>query len=229
MKRQTWTAEDLAALRQLYPDHTAAHVAKKLGRATASVYYKATALGLAKSEAFKASDQSGRIQRGKQHPRMVASQFQPGLVPWNKGVPGSTGTHPNCQRTQFRKGEMCGAAQHNYVPIGSLRVTKDGILERKVTDDPSLAPARRWTPVARLVWEAEHGPISPRHLVVFRPGMRTTDPALITTSRLECISMAENARRNHPANRSPELAKLVQLKGAITRQVNRIKQQEATQ
>ncbi|KYZ79032.1 hypothetical protein PTBPS01_03975 [Burkholderia pseudomallei] len=44
----------------------------------------------------------------------------------------------------------------------------------------------------------------------------------ITLDRVECISMAENARRNHPRSKSPELAKLVQLKGAITRQVNRI-------
>ncbi|WP_237736750.1 hypothetical protein [Delftia acidovorans] len=57
---------------------------------------------------------------------------------------------------------------------------------------------------------------------MFRPGHRTTQEAAITADRLECISRAENARRNHPARKSPELAKLVQLKGAITRQVNRI-------
>jgi hypothetical protein len=44
----------------------------------------------------------------------------------------------------------------------------------------------------------------------------------ITADKLECISRAQHAHRNHPRNKSPELAKLAQLKGAITRQVNRI-------
>ena len=117
---------------------------------------------------------------------------------------------------------MSGAAQHNYVPIGSLRINADGHLERKVTDNPALYPARRWEPVYRHVWEAANGPIPEGHLVIFRPGMKTTKEEEITVDRLECITRAENARRNHPRTRSPELARLVQLKGAITRQVNRI-------
>jgi hypothetical protein len=58
--------------------------------------------------------------------------------------------------------------------------------------------------------------------VLFKPGMKTTVAEEITAERLECISRADNGRRNHPANRDPELFKLIQLKGAISRQVNRI-------
>lgn len=209
-------------LRRTYPHHTATAIGHLLGRAQSSVYQKATTLGLRKSPEFLASQKSGRIQTGQQHPNIVANRFKPGQQPWNKGVKGSTGTHPNCKVNHFKPGEMAGAAQHNYVPIGSLRTTRDGILERKVTDDPSIYPARRWVPVARLVWEAAHGPIPTGHIVVFKPGLKTADPALITTDRLECITRADNGRRNHPKNKSPELAKLYQLKGAITRQVNRI-------
>lgn len=220
MNRQPWTEPQLAVLRQFYPDLPAANLAQVLSRPVSSVYQMAAKLGLRKSEAFNQSDASGRTQRGKTNPGMQATQFKPGTTPWNKGKKGSTGLHPNCRATQFtsRKPEQ----SRNYQPIGSLRVTKDGILERKVTDDRNLVPARRWTPVARLVWEAAHGRVPPKHIVVFKPGMRTTDPALITLDRTECISRAENARRNHPRNKHPELARLVQLKGAITRQVNRI-------
>ena len=165
---------------------------------------------------------SGRIQRGKQHPSMIASQFQPGQESWNKGKKGLTGVQEACKATQFKKGEMTGAAQHNYLPIGSYRITRDGYLERKFTDDPSLFPARRWMGVHRLVWQAANGPIPAGHIITFRAGQRTAVLELITADRLECISRAEHARRNHPRNTSPELAKLVQLKGAITRQVNRI-------
>jgi hypothetical protein len=151
---------------------------------------------------------------------MVATQFQPGAVPWNKGVPGSTGHHENTRATQFKARRPEDA--RNYLPIGSLRVTRDGLLERKMTDNREIVPARRWAAVHRLVWEAANGPVPEGHIIVFRPGQRTTQEAEITIGRLECISRAENARRNHPARKSPELAKLVQLKGAITRQVNRI-------
>lgn len=222
MNGKAWTAPEKDLLRKLYPDATGQAVAEALGRPLRSVYGMANALGLQKSDAFKASDLSGRVRRGRQHPSMVASQIKPGAVPWNKGVSGSTGMHPNCRATQFKKGAMAGAAQHNYVPIGSLRVSKDGYLERKLNDDPNVYPARRWVAVHRTVWEAAHGPIPPGHIVVFRPGMKTTVLELVTAERLECISRAENARRNHPRTKSPELAALVQLKGAITRQVNRI-------
>ncbi|RYF07985.1 MAG: HNH endonuclease [Comamonadaceae bacterium] len=219
--RKPWTPHQLKLLRELYPDHTAASVSLVLGRETGSVYRKANELGLSKSEAFQQSTASGRIRRGRTDPRMVATQIKPGAEPWNKGVKGSTGLHENSKRTQFKKGRAASESR-NYVPIGSLRISKDGYLERKVTDDPALAPTRRWTAVHRLVWQATNGAIPPGHIVVFRTGKKTTVLEDVTADRLECITRAENAQRNHPRNRSPELAKLVQLKGAITRQVNRI-------
>lgn len=226
MSKRQWAPTELDMLRRAYPDTVTAVLANALGRPIKSVYQKARELGISKSEGFMSSQASGRLQRGGQTPAMVANQFKPGQQPWNKGVPGATGLHPNCRRTQFKKGEMAGAAQHNYVPIGSHRINADGHLERKMTDDPSIYPARRWTPVYRLVWEAAHGPIPDGHIVTFKPGMKTRALEKITLDRLECITRAENARRNHPAQRDPELAKLVQLKGAITRQVNRIKKQQ---
>ena len=218
--RQHWTPAELRVLRALYPDLMAETVAKELQRPVHAIYAKANALGLRKSAEFLASDRSRRIQRGHHSPAMVASRFQKGLIPWNKGLKGIC--HEGSKATQFKKGEMSGAAQHNYVPIGTLRLSKDGYLERKVTDDPALVPARRWVAVHRLVWQQEHGPIPTGHIVAFRPGMKTAVVDQITPERLECISRAENAKRNHPRSKSPELARLVQLKGAITRQVNRI-------
>lgn len=219
--RQPWTPAELAVLRQFYPDLRCADVAQVLGRPVGSVYQMAAKLGLSKSEAFNQSDASGRTRRGKTNPAMVATQFKPGLEPWNKGKKGSVGHHPNCRAHQFKKGRPAHESR-NYQPIGSLRINADGHLERKVTDDPALVPVRRWAPVYRLVWEAAHGPIPDGHIVVFKPGQKTAVLEEITIDRLECITRAENARRNHPANKSPELFKLYQLKGVITRQVNRI-------
>jgi hypothetical protein len=222
--RRRWTPDEETLLRSMYPECHTGDVAAWIGRTVSQCYQHAAALGLRKSAEYLASDTACRIQRGKRDPRLAVGQFKPGFTPWNKGRDGretGTGHHPNSRRTQFRVGRKPEEAR-NYRPIGSLRINADGILERKVSDDPSIVPARRWVSVARLVWEEAHGPIPAGHLVRFKPGMATAKVEELTLERLECITRAEHARLNHPRNHSPELAKLVQLKGAITRQVNRI-------
>jgi len=98
---------------------------------------------------------------------------------------------------RFKKGEKHGAAQHNYVPIGTHRVTEDGYIERKVTDDPNLVPARRWVPVHRIVWEEAHGPIPEGHAIVFLDG----DPQNIALDNLRCVHRGVLARLNQRHNR----------------------------
>lgn len=219
--RRAWTADEVEQLRRDYPDHPAQLVADALGRSVRAVYGKAKGLGLEKSEAFKASDLSGRTQRGQMHPAMKATRFKPGQKPWNKGVKGSTGTQEACRATQFkpRSPEECP----NYRPIGSLRLNRNsgGYIERKVSDDRSIAPARRWEAEHRLVWIAAHGPVPEGHIVVFKPGQHTLDPERITLDRLECISRSENLKRNSVHRYPPELRRLVQLRGALQRQINR--------
>lgn len=212
-----WTPAELAQLQAQYPHQITRDIAQAMGIELRLVYAQANRMGLRKSAAFAASSKSGRLLKGGKLGQ--AHQFQPGQQPWNKGTSYMPGGR--CAETQFKKGRKPEESR-NYVPIGTLRISKDGYLERKITDDPSLWPARRWVAVHRLVWEAAHGPIPRGHIVVFKRGQRTAVEADITPDRLDCISRAEHARRNHPRSYSPELAKLVQLKGAITRQVNRI-------
>ena len=107
------------------------------------------------------------------------------------------------------------------MPIGTTRGKPDGYLYRKVTDDLSLAKNRRWTPVHRLVWEAEHGSVPEGHTVAFKPGRKTTEIALITVDALELLSRAELMQRNHYQRYPKEVAQLIQLKGALSRQINK--------
>lgn len=216
-----WTSAQIQALRALYPDLKADTVAREIGRTTRSVHQKAKQLGIGKSEAFKASFASGRIQAANTDPRMVATRFKPGLAPWNKGKPGATGLHENCRPTQFKPGQK----PHTTQPVGSYRINSNKRikrLERKMNENPGPNNVR-WIPVSRLVWERHHGPVPDGHIVIFKEArLATVILEEITIDKLICISRAENARRNHPANKSPEYGRLVQLKGAITRQVNRI-------
>ena len=102
------------------------------------------------------------------------------FVPGQPKVPGSGAKGPN--RTTFKKGRPASEAS-NYLPIGSTRISKDGYIERKVTDDPSLVPARRWVGEHRLVWEAENGPVPEGHAIVFLDG----DITNVDISNLRCV------------------------------------------
>lgn len=218
MKRTQWTAAEIAVLRTLYADHQTAEIARRLERPIGAVYQKANGLGLKKSTTFLVSEASGRMNSATKNPAMIASRFKPGHKTWNAGMTGWQA--PGVEHTQFKPGNR----PHTWVPVGTYRLNHDGQLEQKVGEAKG-SPGLRWHSVARLVWEAANGPMPKGHIVIFRPGQRTAVLELITLDRLECISRAEHARRNHARNISPELAKLVQLKGCIARQVNRITQE----
>ncbi len=74
----------------------------------------------------------------------------------------------------------------------------------------------------RLVWIAANGPVPEGHIVVFKPGRRTTELKEITPDAVELITRVENMRRNTVHAKYPrELARLVQLRGVLSRQINR--------
>lgn len=195
---KAWSASEVDELRRLYPTERTQRVAEIMGRSIASIQMQAFDLGLSK------------VVR---HERFVQ-----GMTPWNKGTSYQAGGRST--ETRFKKGSRTGAALHNYRPIGSLLLNKEGSLMRKVSETGQRR--KDWRSVASIVWESAHGPIPEGCIVVFRKGMKTIVEAEVTLDRLECITRAENAHRNHPRNHDPELGRLVQLKGAINRQVNRI-------
>lgn len=87
---------------------------------------------------------------------------------------------------------------------------------RKLIDDPSIFPVKRWRPVHVIVWEAAHGTVPDGHIVILRPGMKTFVAADITADRLEVAIMAENMRRNTFHNRyTPEVKELIHLRRAL--------------
>jgi hypothetical protein len=213
--RRPWTPDELAFLRAHYPDRATAWIAEQLGRPAGSIYQQAAIQGLHKSRAFMASEASGRMQREDHRGRDW--QFQPGQTPWNKGSHYVAGGRS--AETRFKPGRPAHEAR-NYKPIGSLRITRDGILERKVTDDPAVYPARRWVAVHRLVWIAAHGPIPPGHIVVFKAGRKTTDPAHIALDDVELITLAENMRRNTVHNLPAPIKEVVDLKRNLVRRIS---------
>lgn len=197
-----WSAEDVRLLRKLYPHNSNKFLADYFGRDYRSIKNKAVRLGLAKSPDYMVS---------------MPGCFKPGHESWNKGM---KGLDIGGKETRFKPGRKPSESR-NYVPIGSLRITKDGYLEQKVSDDTSVYPARRWTFVHRLVWAKENGQIPAGHIVTFKPGMKTNVLEEITADRLECISLAENMSRNTLHRYPKEITDVIRLRGVLNRHINK--------
>lgn len=216
--RRRWTPEEDALLRAQYADTRTADLAEQLGRSVVTVYSRAYALGLEKSEAFRTSPASGRMRSADA--RGEATRYTKGVASPNKGLRRPGYTRGEMQRTQFKKGRHASEA-YNYLPIGATRVRTDGLLEQKVTDDPTVYPAKRWRFVHRLVWEAAHGPVPAGMRIAFKPGMRTNVREEITLDRLELVTQAELMQRNTIHNLPAPIVEALYLVGAVRRHINR--------
>lgn len=219
--KRRWSPEEDALLRTLYPDTDTALLAQQMGRSYGSVVQHAVQTGLHKSAAYLARAKAARIQRLETHPAILAKRFAPGLTPWNKGTnyrPGGRSA-----QTQFKPGQM----PPTTLPIGALRVVK-GVLMVKYANTLKGPKSSRWISYQRQIWEAAHGPTPAGHIVVFKPGLHSTRPQDIVLEHLELVSYAENIMRNSYWHNQPhELAQLVQIKGCINRQLNRIAREHA--
>lgn len=204
--RRFWSDQDSERLRELYPDTPMPELIKVFRRRDYAIYGKAHALGLKRSESYLASEHACRLRR-EGNPG-VGSRFKKGNESWNKGISFTAGGRSN--ETRFAPGAM----PHNNVPVGTERVTDDGIRQRKVRDD---GPAhRRWKSLHSLLWQEVNGEIPAGHLVVFRD--RNTQH--IEIDNLELVTRAENMRRNTIHRYPPELKttirQLSKLKRAIS-------------
>lgn len=217
MTKTKWTDEQIELLVKHYPAMPMPELKVLLNASEHRIYNKAFSLKLKRSDEFMESNHACRLRRGDNVG--AEHRFKKGLIPWNKGL---KGINLGGKETQFKKGGM----PKNTLPIGSLRITREGILERKISNE-SGSSNKRWRSVHELVWTEINGEIPKGHICVFKAGFKTTDPELITIDKIECISRAENMKRNSYHRYGKEIASLIQLRGAINRQINkRSKQNE---
>lgn len=211
MKRHHWTPGEIEQLKQAYADTPTAALSRQMGISVSSIYSKAGALGLKKSQAFHNSPASGRLtaddQRGKSH------RFLPGHVPANKGVKGWD-SGGRSHETRFKPGQRQGRANKLYQPIGTERISKDGYLERKINDDMPFQ--KRWRAVHILLWEESHGPLPTGYCLIFRNGEKTD----IRLDNLELISRADNMRRNTIHRYPDSLKQTIRLAGKLRRSIH---------
>lgn len=214
--KHKWTASQDDLMRQFYPDLRAEDLANALGASVSAIYNRAGFLGLEKSDAFKRGPLSSRLRRGDQVG--AKTQFKKGFTPWNKGVPNSTGM----SLTRFQPGQK----PKNTRTVGEYRVDKTGTLQRKISTAKGNNNLR-WRSVHELLWIEANGGLPSHHIVVFKKGMKTNVLEEITIDRLECISIAENMRRNSRFNLSPEINQIISLRASLSRQLNARSKEDA--
>lgn len=200
-----WTQQEIAYLREVYADTPTAYIARNLVLSVHQIYSKANHLGLNKSAEFLKTPDSGRLMRGSSVGQ--SGRFLPGLSPWNKGM---KGLDIGGKATRFKKGRL----PHTWKPIGSERVS-EGYLQRKLTE--TGYPPRDWVCVHHIVWREAGRDIPQGHVLVFKDNNRRN----FALDNLELISRRELMLRNTVHNYGPEVAQLMQLRGAITRQINK--------
>jgi hypothetical protein len=209
--KSKWTPEERAKLKALYADMTAEEVASELGRSVSSVRNQVFLLGLEKSDDFLASAKSGRI--GKLLDRGFAHRFHKGFTPWNKGM---KGLQIGGTETRFRKGHR----PQTWRPVGSERVDKDGITLVKVSD--TGVKKDDWRAVHVIAWEMVNGKLPRNKIVIFNDGNRDNfDP-----SNLIAVTRQELMQRNTVHRFPTELRRVIQLRGALNRQIRKRRQHE---
>jgi hypothetical protein len=213
-KRKVWSAAEVATLKLLYLGTSTATVAKMLKHPVESVYRKAHVLGLRKSAEYLAGPEACRLRRGDNIG--AAHRFRPGHVPANKGLRRPGWAPGRMAQTQFKKGQMAGAAQKKWVPVGTEVRDDEGYLKRKISDDRTIPSRFNWRYVHVLLWAEHYGPIPPGYVVKFIDG----DKKHIALDNLALLSRSDLMGLNTYHNYPKEIAELIQLRGALVRKIN---------
>ena len=205
-----WTEAESAEFTRLYPNMDTPSLAEHFGRSIDAIYSHAFLLNLHKSTECKARVQARTNLNLSENGR--AHRIQPGNVPWNKGKKGWCGE--GCDKTQFKKGQI----PPNWKPLGFERISKDGYLERKVTD---LQGVKNYRAAHLILWESVNGPLPPGHAVIFKDGNKQN----ITLDNLLLVTRAELMLRNTRHRLPPELNAVIQLRGVLNRIINKKKRE----
>jgi hypothetical protein len=200
-----FTPEEDQFIEDHYLSLPAYTIDKLLGRVKNSVRQRMQRLGLIVPDEIKAGFIEG-------------SFYKKGLTPINKGRKmiewANAEAIQKIKSTQFKKGHTPKNTLFDNAVV--KRKDKTGIIYLYVRVSLSF-----WMPLQRYVWEQVHGQIPKAHNIIFKD--RNT--LNCNLDNLEMISNADLLNRNSAHRFGPEIFKIIQLRGALNRQINkRLKQ-----
>lgn len=211
-KGRVWTPAEDEFLRANYPICSTSFISESLGRSIVGIYGRVAILGIKKEPEYLRNQNQilckKLLETGKVH------RFLPGHTPKNKGKKMSREVYERMRHTFFQKGNI----PVNHKPIGYERINRDGYVEVKV------AEPNKFRMKHRVVWEEHFGAIPPGHNVQFRDRNRQN----LNPENLYLISRSEQLKKENSmyALYPKELQRAIKAKGALQRQINKLKKDE---
>lgn len=205
-KPRYYTKADDKFLKDNYLLIPAKRMSKMLGRSESGARQRMVVLGLVVPPEV--------IQKFKDE-----SRFPKGHTSFNKGKKQSEYMSKQAIKktlaTRFKKGQL----PHNAVGF------KNGDISVRQCHPNSNGKSYKWIRVNLgkwmllhiHVWEKKNGKLPKGHCLWFKDGNSMN----CTLKNLELITRAENMRRNTIHNLPKELVQVTQLRGALTRQINK--------
>jgi hypothetical protein len=196
-----WTAARKRELAKMYPNTRNVDIADHFGVTEGSVSAAGFKFKLRKTAAFL----------------QVCSEkgyFQPGHPPMNKGKKLADYCKPESiermRATQFKKGQRPHNTRSDHEI--SIRADKRGVQYRFIR-----VGLGTWIPLLRYNWELLHGPIAPGMNLIHADGDSLND----AVENGVLLSNADLMKKNTYHNYGKDIASVIQLRGALTRQINK--------
>lgn len=214
IKHYKYTPEIIDDLKKRYPHESAKQLAIKYGFSYSSVLNMAFKLGLKKDPYFIV-EHNRKQMLNPNHPARKYC-IKKGNIPSNKGKKQSEYMTPEqikkTVNTQFKKGNRPA----NYRPIGSERTDKEGYVLIK-----SRNGLKGWDLKHRVIWEKHYGEIPAGANIQFKDGNKLNCEDI---NNLYMITKSDQLKYENSLHvRYPEeIKKIIQLKGALRRQINKI-------
>lgn len=150
--------------------------------------------------------------------RKLDSRKKKGDIPFNKGKKQIEYMTPEAiersRKTTFKKGHIPHNALNDWEEVERKKKGERPYIMIKVPGSKKLQFKHKW------LWEKHtKQKVKKGYNVVFKDG----DTQNICIENLECISNAELMQRNTYHNYPKDIAQVIQLKGAIKRQINKHK------
>ena len=196
-----WTESQVSLLEKNYKDMDMDQLVRLIGRDKRSIYYKAYVMGLRRDKAYLQGLGLRLKKTGKSH------RFRKGHTPWNKGMKGLT---IGGLETQFKSGHEPWNTKNDGAI--TMRNDRNGVPQLLIR----IAKGK-WEYLARHIWREHHGEIAPGMVIRHKNG-NSLDCDI---ENLECITRAENMRRNmihhYPDEIISSIKKIGKLKRILTK------------
>lgn len=210
MNGKPYTPTEIDMIKQIYPTMKTSCIACIMGRTLSSVYQIADRNNIKKDPEFLAQMNKDLILKVGANTR-----FKKGSVPPNKGKKQSEYMSPEAiektKATRFKPGMVPANTKYD----GHERMDREGYVYIRISKG-------KYVLKHQYLWEQKNGPVPPKHILVFKDGIKTnTDP-----DNLELITMRENLRRNSIHRFPEELKEIIHLKNKLKRKIKNIQNYE---